>query len=425
MILIYGGRVIDPRSGTDQIADVLIADDKIIGIGKFARKGTYEQMIDASGKIVAPGLIDIHVHFRDPGLTYKEDIESGAKAAAAGGFTTVVCMANTKPVVDNQSILHYVLEKGENTGIHVLSVGAVTKGMQGEELTDFAELKEAGAVGLSDDGLPIRDSRVMYEAMCRAKEAGMPISLHEEDPSYVFQAGINKGKVSDALGVGGAMALSENLMVARDCMLALETGARINIQHISSKRSLELVRLSRRLGADIWAEATPQHFSLTEEIALEKRALAKVNPPLRTEEDREAIIDGLRDGTIQVIATDHAPHSKEEKTKPLSQAPSGMIGLETSLALGNTNLVRTGNLTMVQLLQKMAWNPARLYGLDAGYLTEGAKADLVIFDENEKWRVATFQSKSCNSPFIGEELWGKIKYTFCGGKIVYMDSDTV
>lgn len=421
MILIKNGRVIDPKSGMDETIDVLIDDGKIAGLGKYKRSNEYERVIEAEGKIVAPGLIDVHVHFRDPGLTYKEDIESGALAAAAGGFTTVVCMANTKPAADNRETLEYILEKGKQTGIHVLSAAAVTKGMQGQELTDFRELKEAGAAGLSDDGIPITDSRLMFEAMNKAKEAELPISLHEEDPDYVFQAGINKGEISDALGIGGAMALAEELMVVRDCILALKTGARINIQHVSSHVSVEYIRLARKLGADIWAEATPQHFSLTEDIALEKKALAKVNPPLRTEEDRYGILEGLKDGTIQIIATDHAPHSTEEKEKPITQAPSGMIGLETSLALGITNLVRTGILTMEYMLKKMTLNPARLYGMDKGYIAKGAPADLVIFDEFEKWIVEEFHSKSCNSPFIGEELYGKVKYTICAGRIVYED----
>ena len=421
MILIKNGRVIDPKSGMDESLDILIDEGKIAGLGKYKRSNEYERVIEAEGKIVAPGLIDVHVHFRDPGLTYKEDIESGARSAAAGGFTTVVCMANTKPVVDNSETLEYVLEKGKQTGIHVMSVAAVTKGMQGQELTDFKELKEAGAAGLSDDGIPIKDSQLMYEAMVRAKEAGMPVSLHEEDPDYVIQAGINKGAVSEELGIGGAMALSEQLMVARDCLLALETGAKVNIQHVSSHISVEYIRLARSLGADIWAEATPQHFSLTEDTALEKKTLAKVNPPLRTEEDRYGIIEGLKDGTIQIIATDHAPHSKEEKEQPITKAPSGLIGLETSLALGITNLVRTGSLTMEYMLKKMTLNPAKLYGLDRGYIAKGAPADIVIFDEFEKWKVETFQSKSCNSPFIGEELYGKVKYTICDGRIVYED----
>lgn len=421
MILIKNGRVIDPKSGMDETIDILIDEGKIVGLGKYKRSNEYEHVIEAEGKIVAPGLIDIHVHFRDPGLTYKEDIESGALAAAAGGFTTVVCMANTKPTVDNKETLEYVLEKGRQTGIRVMSVAAVTKGMQGQELTDFRELKEAGAAGLSDDGIPIKDSKLMYEAMAKAREAGMPVSLHEEDPDYVIQAGINKGTVSDELGIGGAMALSEQLMVARDCLLALETGARVNIQHVSSRISVEYIRLAQKLGADVWAEATPQHFSLTEETALEKKTLAKVNPPLRTQEDRYGILEGLKDGTIQIIATDHAPHSAEEKEKPITQAPSGLIGLETSLALGITNLVRTGILTMEYMLKKMTLNPARLYGLDAGYIAKGAPADIVIFDEFEKWKVEKFHSKSCNSPFIGEELYGKVKYTICAGRIVYED----
>lgn len=422
MILIKDGRVIDPKSGRDETLDILIDGGCIAGLGKYKRSKEYDKVIEAGGKIVAPGLIDVHVHFRDPGFTYKEDIETGAKAAAAGGFTTVVCMANTKPVVDNVETLEYVLETGKKTGIHVLTVAAATKGMKGTELTDYKELKEAGAAGISDDGIPIMDSRVMYQAMMDAKEANLPISLHEEDPAFITQQGINKGQVSEALGIGGAPAMSEQLMVARDCVLALETGAKVNVQHISSHVSVEFIRRTKKLGADIWAEATPQHFSLTEDVVLKQKALARVNPPIRTEEDRYAIIEGLKDDTIRIIATDHAPHSKEEKERPIEKAPSGMIGLETSLALGVTNLVRTGNLTMEHLLEKMTINPARLYGLESGCIEEGGSADLVIFDEFEQWTVPEeFSSKSSNSPFIGAELYGKVKYTICSGKVVYED----
>lgn len=421
MILVKGGRLIDPKSKRDEVLDILIEGDRVAGLGEYERSDVYDSIIEAEGKIVAPGLIDVHVHFRDPGLTYKEDIETGAKAAAVGGFTTVVCMANTKPVVDNAETLGYVLEKGRKTGINVLSVGAATKGMQGKELTGYQELKAAGAAGISDDGIPIQDNLLMYEAMKQAKEANLPISLHEEEPGFISQAGINKGRVSDMLGIGGAMAVSEQLMVARDCVLALETGAKVNIQHISSRVSVECIRSAKKLGADIWAEATPQHFSLTEEAILEQRTLARVNPPLRTEEDRCQIIEGLKDNTIQIIATDHAPHSSEEKAQEFSKAPSGMIGLETALGLGITNLVRTGHLTMLQLLEKMSLNPAKLYELETGTIEEGGKADLVIFDESEQWKVEKFYSKSSNSPFIGQELYGKVKCTICNGNVVYED----
>ena len=421
MILIKDGRVVDPSSGTDEALDVVIEDGRIKALGKFPRSEDYERVIDARGKVVAPGLVDIHVHFRDPGLTYKEDITTGAAAAAAGGFTTVVCMANTKPVVDSVDTLTELLGRMRQLPIHVHSAAAVTKGFHGKELTDMRALRKAGAAGFTDDGIPIVDTGVLFEAMKLAKELDVPISLHEEDPALIAAAGVNQGEVSRRLNYGGAPALAEEVLVARDCMLALRSGAKVDIQHISSGASVEVVRSMKKLGATVFAEVTPQHFSLTEQAVLERGTLAKVNPPLRTEADRYALIRGLKDGTIDFIATDHAPHSREEKARELAQAPSGMIGLETALALGITNLVRKGHLTLLQLLEKMTVNPARFYGLDCGTLKEGAAADLVIFDERETWMVEEdkFRSKSCNSPFIGMELYGRVRCTICGGRVVY------
>lgn len=421
MILIKDGRVVDPASGVDEGLDVVLEDGRVKALGKFPKTEDYQRVIDAKGKIVAPGLVDIHVHFRDPGLTYKEDIATGAAAAAAGGYTTVVCMANTKPVVDSVEVLSELLGRMKQLPIHVLSAAAVTKGLQGKELTDMRALRAAGAAGFTDDGIPIMDSALLFEAMKLAKELDAPISLHEEDPALIAAAGINQGPVSKQLNFGGAPALAEESLVARDCMLALRSRARVDIQHISSGVSVDVVRAMKGLGAGVFAEVTPQHFSLTEQAALERGALAKVNPPLRGEADRYALIRGLKDGTIDFIATDHAPHSPEEKARDLAQAPSGMIGLETALALGVTNLVRKGHLTMLQLLEKMTVNPARFYGLDAGTLRAGAPADLVIFDEREKWTVEEdkFRSKSRNSPFTGMELYGKVYCTICGGNVAY------
>ncbi len=419
-MIIKNGRVIDPKSGLDEIVDIKIENGVVIGLGTY-EVGEKEEVIDASGKIVAPGLIDVHVHFRDPGFTYKEDIETGAKAAAAGGFTTVVCMANTKPVVDNVETLDYIVEKAKKTQINVLTTAAVSKGFQGEELVDFATMKEHGAVGFTDDGLPLMNDLVLKEAMEQAKALDMPISLHEEDPKYIKRCGVNEGRISDILNYGGASSLAEYIMIARDCMLAVETGARLSIQHISAGESVEIVKLGQELGGDIWAEVTPQHFSATEDLVLEQGALARVNPPLRTEEDRQKLIGALQQNIIQIIATDHAPHSAEEKAKDIKVAPSGMIGLETALALGVTNLVKSGHLTLPHMLEKMCYNPARLYNLDCGYIAEGKAADLVIFDENEKWTVSAtgFASKSNNSPFVGQELYGEVKYTICNGEVVY------
>ena len=427
MILIKNGRVIDPAKGTDDVMDMVIDGGKIKAMGHYPENGEYETVIDASGLTVGPGLIDVHVHFRDPGLTYKEDIGTGAAAATKGGFTTVVTMANTKPPVDSEETVRYVLEEGKKTGIHVLPAACVSVGMKGQELTDMDALKAAGAVGFTDDGIPLMDQKLVRQAMLKAKELDVPLSFHEEDPAFISENGIHAGEVAKALGIQGSPALAEDALVARGCMLALHTGASVNIQHISSVNSVRMVKLAKELGADVTAEVTPHHFTLTESAVLEHGAMAKMNPPLRTEKDRLGIIEGIRDGSIDMIATDHAPHSAEEKAvEPVWKAPSGIIGLETALALAVTNLVKPGHLTMVQLMEKMSLNPAKLYRFDKGSVAEGADADLVIFDENERWTVTEddIASKSHNTPFIGAELYGRVKYTICGGRIVYEDKKT-
>ena len=418
-MLLKNGFLINPRTNTNQITDIRITDGQISELGSCLSPLDDEQMIELNGLTVSPGLIDTHIHFRDPGLTYKEDLHTGALAAAKGGVTSVICMANTKPTVDSVETLKDILTRGAKEKIRIYQTAAVSQGLKGEIMNDFDALKAAGACGFTDDGIPLLDADFCSKAMEKAAQLNMPISLHEEDKSFITNNGINAGEVSEKLGIKGSPSIAEEVMVARDCMLALHTKAPVVIQHISSGNSVALVRLAKKLGADIHAEATPHHFTLTEEAVLTYGTLAKMNPPLRTEKDRLAIIEGLKDGTIDLIATDHAPHSEEEKNKPLTEAPSGITGLETSLGLGITNLVKTGHLTLMELLEKMTWNPAALYHLPSGSIEKGAPADLVIFDPDEKWTADTFLSKSSNTPFKGAELYGKIHYTICRGKVVY------
>ncbi len=419
-LIIRGGHLVNPK-GENGNLDILVEGGKIKSIAPTIPQGVHD-MIDLSGRgfVVAPGLVDVHVHFRDPGFTYKEDIISGANAAKAGGFTTVVMMGNTNPPIDNVETLKYVLEKGAQTGINVKSCANITRGMRGLELTDMAALAEAGAVGFTDDGMPILDEKVVFDAMREARALDLPLSFHEENPAYIISPGFNHGEASRKLGVGGADRLAETSMIGRDVQLALKIGAKISIQHISTGEGVEIVRQGKISGGEIYAEATPNHFSLTEDDVVIYGVLAKINPPIRTERDRQAIVQGLADGVIDMIVTDHAPHTMEEKMKGLHGAPSGIIGLETSLALSITNLVKTGKLSMDQLITRMSCNPANFYGFDAGVIKVGAPADIVIFNANEEVIVPErFASKACNSPYIGRKLFGKVYYTICGGKIVY------
>lgn len=420
-MLIKNGYLIDPASQTAQKADLRIEDGFISRIAAEITPDASEEVIDASGLVAAPGLIDTHVHFRDPGFTYKENLHTGALASAKGGFTSVICMANTSPVVDNVQTLLDIGRRAKEEKIRIYQAASVSRSLKGEELTNMEELADSGACGFTDDGIPIRSAAFLYEAMEKAASLDLPISLHEEDPSFIKNNGINHGPVSDKLGIYGSPSIAEESLVARDCLLALRSGAHVVIQHISSGRSVELVRMFRSMGARLHAEVTPHHFTLTEDAVLEYGTLAKMNPPLRTEEDRQAIIAGLADGTIDIIATDHAPHSREEKERSITAAPSGIIGLETSLALGITTLVRPGHLSLMQLLEKMTVNPARLYHLPSGELKEGRAADIVLFDPEERWTPTEYASLSANSPFTGRELFGKVKLTICRGEIIYHD----
>lgn len=419
-MLIKNIRLMDPASKRDEIVDILIEDEKIKSIGKNINIED-KDIINGKNLIISPGFIDVHVHFRDPGQEYKEDLTTGSQAAAAGGYTSVICMANTKPVMDNENLIKDFVKRAKEQIINVYTISSLTKEMKGQELVDMEKVLEAGALAFSDDGIPNTRNDIVLEAMEKVKELDSLISFHEEDPSLNKENGINHGKVAEEMGLYGAPAISEEIMVARDCYFAYKTGAKVNIQHISAAGSLDIIREYKKLGAKVYCEVTPHHFSSTEDLIREKASLAKMNPPLRTEEDRQAIIKALKDGTIDFIATDHAPHSSEEKNQEFIKAPSGIIGLETALGLGITNLVRENKLSLMEFLEKLTINPAKLYKLERGRIKEGLPADLVIFDENEEYTVEKFKSKSSNSPYIGKKLYGKVKYTICNGKIVYKD----
>ena len=419
MLLIKNVTAVDSLNG-ERRCDILIDQGKIRKMGTVSdRDCAGVSLLNGEHLTAIPGLMDAHVHFRDPGFTWKEDLTTGSRAAAHGGVTGVVCMANTNPVVDNPQVLSSLLERAEDLGIRMYQVSSLTKGLKGKELVDMEAMKEAGAAGFSDDGIPVMDEAVLLEGLRRAAALDLPVSLHEEDPLFINGAGVNDGEAAKKLGYGGANRTAEDVLTARDCMLALHTGAHVVIQHISSKNAVEMVRLAKKLGANIHAEATPHHFTLTEEAVLTYGSNARMNPPLRTEEDRMAIIEGLADGTIDMIVTDHAPHSSEEKNRALPQAPSGIIGLETSLALALHSLVAPGYLSLQDVIRLMSYNPGRVFHKKTGILEEGADADLVLLNTQEIFRADHFMSRSSNSPFLGWELPGRIYCTICRGEIVY------
>ncbi|MHB0739333.1 dihydroorotase [Peptostreptococcus stomatis] len=419
-VLIKSGKLINPATNFEGIVDISIEDDLIKEISPSISSDyfEYDDIIDAKGMVVSPGLIDIHSHFRDPGFTHKEDLLSGAESAAAGGYTTVILMANTNPKIDSVESLNYVLEKAKDCPINILQEAALTIDFK-DKLVDMDLLHKAGAAGFTNDGVPVMNTKTLRDAMLKAAQLDTVIALHEEDNSLIDNHGINAGPIAEKLGLKGAPRVSEDIMVARDCMLALETGACIDIQHISSGNAVDFIRYAKSIGVKVFAEATPHHFTLTEDDVLEHGVLAKMNPPLRSTEDRERIIAGLIDDTIEIIATDHAPHTDKEKNVDFTKAPSGIIGLETALPLAVTELVMKNRLSMIHMLSKFTSNPARYYKLDKGNIEIGKVADICIFDPDQEYRVKGFKSKSSNSPFLGRSLYGKVKYTLVAGKIVY------
>ena len=420
MLVIKNGRVMDPKSGLDQVCDVLVEGKKIVKIGQNLEAAD-AQVLDASGLVVAPGLVDIHVHFREPGQTHKEDIHTGALAAAAGGFTTVVMMANTNPTISTVETLQEVLESTSRENIHIKSVATITENFDGQHLTDFKALLAAGAVGFSDDGIPLTNAGIVRQALIEARKNDTFISLHEEDPNLNGILGFNEHIAKEHFHICGATGVAEYSMIARDVMIAYDAKAHVHIQHLSKAESVKVVEFAQKLGAQVTAEAAPQHFSKTEALLLTKGSNAKMNPPLRLESDRLAVIEGLKSGVISVIATDHAPHHADEKNvEDITKAPSGMTGLETSLSLGLTYLVEAGHLSLMELLEKMTVNPASLYDFNAGFLAEEGPADITIFDPKADRLVSDhFASKAANSPFVGEELKGQVKYTICDGEVVF------
>ena len=420
-ILIKNGRLINPSEKLDKVMDIFVEDGIIKEKAESIEKQA-DTVIDAAGCYVMPGLIDLHVHFRDPGLTYKEDIETGSKAAAKGGFTTVCCMPNTKPVVDNVETVKYIIEKGEKTGLtNVLPVGAVTKNMAGVEITDVEELKKAGICAISEDGKSVMNSGVYRKAMKNAAKANVPVLAHCEDINLVEGGVINLGDKSSELGVKGISNAVEDVIAMRDIMLAKETGATLHLCHCSTKDSVEMVKRAKEEGIKVTAEVCPHHFSMCSDDITSKDCNFKMNPPLRAREDMEALIKGLQDDIMDVISTDHAPHSAEEKAKDLEHAPFGIVGLETSVALTVTNLVKKGYLTPMQMAAKMSYNPAKVLGIPKGTLDEGKIADITIIDPDKEYTidVNTFESKGKNTPFDGYKVSGEVEYTILNGKVVY------
>ena len=421
-ILIKNGRVLNPATNFDQVADVLIEEDKIVRIARYIDENA-DEIIDARGKFVMPGFIDLHVHFRDPGFTHKEDIISGSKAAAAGGVTTVCAMPNTKPAVDSVETLNYILDKAKNATTNVCQLSAITKDMAGTELVDLKKMKDAGAIAFSEDGKSVMDINLYYEALKQIKDMDALVMAHCEEKNLVKDGAMNEGIVSQSLGIPGIMNAVEDIITARDIFLANETGVRLHICHVSTEGAVRLIKMAKEMGIKVTGEACPHHFILSDAVIDKDDANFKMNPPLRSERDVRAIVEGLRTGILDAISTDHAPHHKDEKSKGIKEAPFGFVGLETSAALTYTALVDQGILTPLQMAEKMSYTPAKILGIDdkRGRIEEGMVADVVIFDPLEEVVIdaGKFRSKATNTPFDGKLVKGRVNCTILGGNVVF------
>ena len=421
-ILIKNGRVIDPGDRRDRVETLYIEDDKITA--EFPEKKA-DRVIDAKGCYVMPGLVDMHVHLRDPGLAYKEDIVSGAGAAACGGVTTVVAMPNTKPVMDSPDRISYVINKAKALAcVNVIQAGAVTKGQKGQELADYAGMARIGVPAVSEDGRSVMNARLMREAMAAAQKENLVILDHCEDGDLVNGGCINADENARRLGLPGITNSVEDTITARDIVVAGETGCRLHLCHVSTRGAAELLRYAKAQGMAVTGEVCPHHFTLTSDDIPERNSNYKMNPPLRSREDKEALIEGLQDGTFDVISTDHAPHARQEKGPDMRSAAFGIVGLETSVALTITELVDKGILTPMQMAEKMSYNPAKILGIDRGTLAEGAVADVVVIDPDAVYVIdaSSFASRGRNTPFDGRKVKGKVRMTICGGEIVYQEN---
>lgn len=419
-ILIKQGRLVDPANQRDEICDVLISEDKIAKIGSNL-SAENALVIDAKDKIVMPGLIDLHVHLREPGFEYKETIETGTKAAAHGGVTTICPMPNTKPVIDSAERVRDLLERAKDAPVHVLPVGAVTVGQEGKELADIQGMKEAGAVALSEDGKSVMDTLVYRKGLWEAARCDIPMFAHCEDKSLVDGGVMNAGKKAEELGLPGITNAVEDVIVARDILMSKEAGNRLHLCHCSTKDSAVLIEMAKKQGLPVTGEVCPHHFTMSDDEITEDHGRFKMNPPLRSREDVLALKEALRDGVIDVISTDHAPHGEEEKNQSMRKAPFGIVGIENSFALGYTELVKGGYLTLSQLIEKMSVNPAKVLGIDKGDLAEGKTADVVIADIAAEYAInpEEFFSKGKNTPFVGKMVYGRVETTIVDGKVVY------